>query len=218
MADRDRDEIEKFLDELRPDVVMIYPGSDGVEAVECLRGMCSKLRNGRVIVYTRQSDCAELINTALELGVSGYLLKDSALDELLHDIRRVWAGGAILAPAVASRLAEHFNQPGQMRSPAEGPDRQLTNREMQVLRYVARGKNNRAIAKLLFVCEVTVKFHVYSILEKLKAANRTEAALIAAQRGLVQLEPESRNRADSAANLLLMPTPKERQLPAGAGV
>jgi len=189
----DMEELERLLDETRPDVLLVDPGSDDRNGLESLRGLWGKLADCRVIIYTARAD-RDQIMTALELGVSGYLLKDGSLEELLHDIRRGYAGGAVFAPAVASRLVEHFSHKG--RSQEKDPGQRLSHRELEVLTYLAQGKSNRAIAKSLHVCEATVKFHVHAILEKLNAGNRTEAVSIAAQRGLVDLGADLQGDAD----------------------
>ncbi len=189
-AGGDKEELEQILDETRPDVVLIDPGSDDLKALERLRSMCGRVPNCRVIIYTTRTDRAKVIVTALELGVSGYLLKEGRLDELLQDIRKVHGGAAVLAPAIADKLVEHFNKAAH--PPQRNTVRSLTDRELEVLASLAQGRSNREIAKSLYICEATVKFHVHSILEKLHAGNRTEAVSIAAQRGIIDLrrDPE----------------------------
>ena len=193
-AGADKEELERLLDETRPDVVLIDPGSDDLKAPESLLSMCRRVANCRVIIYTTRAAGAKVIVTALELGVSGYLLKENHLDALLQDIRKVHGGAAVLAPAIADKLVEHFNQAA--RPPPRDTTRSLTERELKVLTYLAQGKRNLAIAKSLYVCEATVKFHVHSILEKLHAGNRTEAVMIAAHRGIIDLGLDRQGRAD----------------------
>jgi NarL family two-component system response regulator LiaR len=185
----DREGVQQLVKETRPDLVLIDPGRDELKALESLRNLCAASPHCRVIVYTTGVDEPRLVVSALEMGVSAFLLKANTLEQLRDDIRKVHEGDAVLAPAVANKLAEHFNQ--QSRVPQTDTDRPLTERELEVLGHLAQGKTNRAIAKLLYVCEATVKFHVHSILQKLQAANRTEAVLIAAQQGFVQL-PKTR--------------------------
>ena len=190
----DEEELQRVVEETRPDVVLIDPGSDDLKALESLRRICGKVPNCRIIVYTTRADRAKVIVTALELGVSGYLLKETHLEELLQDIRKVYGGAAVLAPAIADKLVEHFNQAAHPSH--RGTKRSLTDRELEVLTYLAQGKSNRAIAKSMYVCEATVKFHVHSILEKLHAGNRTEAVTIAAHRGIVDLGADLEGGAD----------------------
>ena len=112
----------------------------------------------------------------MRAGAQGYLLKGASRDEIFSAIRTVAAGGSLLEPAVTARLLQNI----------DGAPDDLTPRELEVLTLLADGLPNREIAGKLFVTERTVKFHVGSILSKLDAANRTEAARIAARRGLVE--------------------------------
>jgi DNA-binding NarL/FixJ family response regulator len=180
----DMKEFERLVDETRPDVLLVDPAENEGTGVDSLRRMCGRLADCRIIIYTTCIDQA-LIMTAIELGVSGYLLKDSSLEGLLQDIHRVCAGNAVLAPAITSKLVEHLNKQSQTQE--KTANRLLSDREFEVLACLAQGKRNRTIASSLYVCEATVKFHVRGILEKLNAANRTEAVMIAVQRGMVRL-------------------------------
>jgi DNA-binding NarL/FixJ family response regulator len=167
--------------DLHPDVVLLdleMPDGDGVEALQRLR---ETHPGGRVIVFTA-FDTDERILAAVRAGAQGYLLKGVPRDELFHAVRVVHAGGSLLQPVVASRLLRQMSQP----PPAADPDA-LTARELEVLRLLAQGLQNKEIAVRLSISERTVKFHVSAILQKLDAGNRTEALRIAAQRGLVDL-------------------------------
>jgi two-component system, NarL family, response regulator LiaR len=168
---------------LLPDVVLLdleMPELDGVEALRQMRETCGD--QVRVIVFTA-FDTDERILDAVQAGAKGYLLKGARRDDIFQAIRVVSAGGSLLEPVVASKLLEHMS--GQ-RAEAAALD-QLTEREMEVLRLLARGRTNKEIATELFITERTVKFYVSAILSKLGAGNRTEAVTIAAQRGLVKL-------------------------------
>lgn len=171
-------ETVRLARELMPDVILLdleMPGQDGVSALRELREAGS---GARALVFTAY-DTDERILGALRAGARGYLLKGAARGEIFSAIRTVASGGSLLQPAVTARLLENLG--GE--SP---PYEDLTPRELEVLALLADGRPNREIARELYVTERTVKFHVGSILAKLGAANRTEAARVAARRGLVE--------------------------------
>ena len=164
--------------ELRPDVILLdleMPGVDGLSALHQFR---QKAPDVRVIVFTA-FDTDERIIKAVQAGAKGYLLKGAPRAELFEAVRVVAAGGSLLQPVVASKLMRHMSEPA-----ADS----LTEREMDVLRLMAKGMPNKEIAAALVVTERTVKFHISAILSKLNAGNRTEAVRVAVQRGLVRLD------------------------------
>jgi DNA-binding NarL/FixJ family response regulator len=164
-----------------PDVVLLdleMPGMDGVTVIRQLRALGSP---ASVIVFTA-FDEDERILAAVEAGAQGYLLKGAPRAELFEAIRVVHGGGSLLQPVVASKLLRHIRAES-----AAPPESGLTAREREVLTLVARGLQNKEIARELEISERTVKYHVSSIMGKLGAGNRTEAVSIAAQRGLVTL-------------------------------
>jgi two-component system, NarL family, response regulator LiaR len=166
---------------LRPDVMLLdlaMPEMDGVAVLKRLRE--AGLRT-RVIVFTA-FDTDDRILDAVQAGAQGYLLKGAPRDELFNAVRVVQSGGSLLQPIVASRLLRRVSE-GRTVEEAET----LTARELEVLRLLAQGQQNKEIAAQLVISERTVKFHVSSILGKLDAGNRTEAVRIAAQRGLINL-------------------------------
>lgn len=172
--------------ELRPDVILMdirMPEMDGISATRSLvhdrpDGHC------RVLILTT-FDLDEYVYEALRAGASGFLLKDAPPEELVHAIRVVAAGEALLAPSVTRRLIEDF---AAVRvGPGTSADlTALTDREVDVLRQLATGKSNVEIADALFVGETTVKTHVSHILTKLELRDRVQAVVVAYESGLVQ--------------------------------
>src|SRR5262249_22472936 len=183
--------------ELRPDIILMdvqMPRQNGVQATAAItaRGLPA-----RVIILTT-FDYEDYVFDAIKAGAVGYLLKDTPADELAETVRRVWAGESFIQPNVATRLLMEFGRraggaasgatPGQEgRKPPAGLEApgDLSQREVDVLRLLAQGPSNRDIADQLILAEGTVKNHVSSILMKLHAANRTQAANLARERGLI---------------------------------
>jgi two-component system, NarL family, response regulator LiaR len=165
--------------ELRPDVVLmdlLMPVMDGIEATGAIR---SEMPEVEVIALTSVLEDAS-VTGAVKAGAIGYLLKDTDAEELKRAIQAAAEGKVHLAPEAAARLMREVRAP-------ESPE-ELTERETEVLRLLARGKANKQIASTLFVSEKTVKAHVSSILMKLGVRSRTQAALHAVRAGLVSTE------------------------------
>jgi len=159
----------------RPDVVLMdlrLPGMGGVEATLAIR---KEFPDARVIVLTT-FDTDEDIFRAIQSGAKSYLLKDTPDDELAMAIRSVHAGKQILSDKLARRLAERQQRP------------ELTQREMDVLQMLIKGRSNREIGSALFLCEDTVKAHFKTLFAKLKVQDRTEAAISAIRQGIVHLD------------------------------
>ena len=168
-----RDALPLFR-EHRPDVTLMdlrLPDMSGIEATIAIR---AEFHDARIIVLTTFEGDAE-IQRALQAGAMGYMLKSMPPRDLVAGIREVHAGRKCLPPQVLSSLAQHLGE------------EQLTPREIEVLRSLAGGGGNREIAQALFISEETVKVHVRHILEKLGAADRTEAVTIALRRGVIEL-------------------------------
>ena len=179
-----REALDK-VDELEPDVVLMdirMPRLDGLEAT---RHLVQRERAPRVLMLTT-FDADEYVYEAMKAGASGFLLKDVRPEQLAEAVRVVADGEALLAPTITRRLIEQFVR----RPPASGgrPDElaELTEREIDVLRRVARGLSNAEIASALFLSEATVKTHLTHILTKLKLRDRVQAVVVAYESGLVQ--------------------------------
>lgn len=159
----------------RPDVAMLdleMPQLSGLEAIRQIRAEDPQAR--LVVLTTYAGD--ERIHRALEAGASAYVLKDAPTEVVLEAIRKVAAGGVFVDATVAAELAKHSISGGA-----------LSQRELEVLRLISRGKSNKEIAAALFVAESTVKTHVATIYEKLRVTDRTEAVVKAIQRGIIQV-------------------------------
>ena len=168
--------------QLDPDVVLmdlVMPELDGVSAMRELRVRSPR---SRVIVLTSFLDDDRLL-PALEAGAAGYLLKNSQPAELARAVRAAQAGEAIIDSAVAARLVKTLSDRSQ--TPRAGAFEQLTSRERDVLALIANGRSNKRIALELGISEKTVKTHVGHVLAKLGVTDRTQAAVLAVQAGLL---------------------------------
>lgn len=164
----------QLFKQLQPDVTLLDLRLPDMSGIDILIAIRTEFPDARIIMLTTFEGDVE-IHRALQAGARGYLLKNMPPSELLDVIRQVHAGKKRIPPAIASQLAEHVS------------DETLTEREIQVLQEVASGNKNRDIANRLFISEETVKVHIKHIMEKLGAADRTQAVTIGVRRGIIQL-------------------------------
>jgi NarL family two-component system response regulator LiaR len=184
-AEDGEEAIEKY-ETMKPDVIvmdLVMPNIDGIEAI---RRITAKNPKARILVLTSFAT-DEKVFPAIKAGALGYLLKDSSPDELVQAIRQVHRGESSLHPTIARKLLQELSRPSQQ-PPTSEP---LTEREVGVLRLIARGLSNQDIAGELIISEATVRTHVSNILSKLHLASRTQAALYALREGLASLDDEA---------------------------
>jgi len=167
----------------RPDVVLMdirMPNLDGIEAT---RRLAAAAHAPRVLILTT-FDLDQYVYEALRAGASGFLLKDATAEELLQAVRVVAAGEALLSPSITRRLiADYARRPPPNERPAALDE--LTPRELEVLRLIARGLSNRDVARKLVLGDATIKTHVARIFAKLDLHDRTQAVVLAYETGLV---------------------------------
>jgi DNA-binding NarL/FixJ family response regulator len=168
-----------------PDVILMdvrMPKRSGIEACVAIKEAAP---TARIIMLTVSDEEADLYD-AVKNGASGYLLKDSSIDEVAQAIRVVADGQSLISPSMAIKLLDEFKQMSRS-DRQQVPTPKLTDRELEVLKLVAQGLNNREIAKRLFISENTVKNHVRNILEKLQLHSRMEAVMYAVREKLLDL-------------------------------
>lgn len=178
------DEALAVCTRLRPDVVLMDVRMPGVGGIEACRRIRWAVPETRIIMLTMSDEEDDLFE-AIKAGASGYLLKDVPGEEVLAAIGRVGEGQAIIPASMAATLLTEFARLSRNPEPSQRTLPPLTDREVEVLRLVARGQANREIAEGLVISENTVKNHVRNILEKLHLHSRVEAAVYAHQQHLI---------------------------------
>jgi two-component system NarL family response regulator len=167
----------KMCDQHFPDVLLLdlrMPKKDGLQV---MTELAARTASGpRVIVMTTY-DSEDDIRRSVKSGAKGYLVKDAAPQQIRESVRRVAAGGSVLSSNLATKLAESIARP------------ELSTRERQVLKYLANGRSNKEIARVLYISEHTAKAHVRAIMTKLNADSRAEVIAIAIKRGLIKAVP-----------------------------
>lgn len=174
--------IEKAA-ELEPDVVLMDVRMPTVSGIEAARRIRVAQPTVRILMLTESEDDDDLFG-AVRAGATGYLLKEVAIDEIADAIRSVAHGQALVSPVMTTKLLAEFNALSR-RLEEEHDGRRLTDRELEVLRLIARGMSNKDIGTELVIAENTVRNHVRNILEKLQVRSRVEAAMYAVREKLV---------------------------------
>ena len=174
--------------ELMPDVILMdvrMPKRSGIEATQQIKEL---LPHVKILVLTISDEEADLYDS-IKAGAAGYLLKEISTDEVADAIRSVWAGHSRISPAMASKLLTEFQAMTKRADDRQqiAPPR-LTERELEVLRLVAKGLNNRDIARNLYISENTVKNHIRNILEKLQLHSRMEAVIYAVREKILEIK------------------------------
>jgi DNA-binding NarL/FixJ family response regulator len=181
------EEAKALVESLLPDVVLMdvrMPGTDGLQAASAILSTPA-LSDVRVVILTT-FDVDDYIFEALEMGASGFLLKDAEPEEIIRAIRAAAAGDAVLSPTVTRRLIADYARRPRRPVVDSGALDALTDREREVMAHVARGLSNEEIAAQLFMSRLTAKTHVSRILAKLSARDRAQLVVLAYELGLVE--------------------------------
>jgi len=179
-------EAVEMVQELKPDVILmdlLMPEMDGIVATKQIKEI---IPDSKILVMTSFAT-DEMVFPAIKSGALGYLLKDSTPDELIGAIRQVYQGEPSLHPKIARKVLMEISNP-TVNTPSEDP---LTERELGVLKSIAKGMSNQEIGIELSISETTVRTHVSRILSKLHLASRTQAALYALKEGLANLDDDT---------------------------
>jgi len=173
--------------EMAPDIVLMdvrMPRRGGIDATSAIK---EAVPSAKIVMLTISDEEADLYD-AIKAGAMGYLLKEISIDEVAADIRAVYGGQSLISPSMASKLLSEFAAMIKNKDDRpQLPTPRLTDREMEVLRLVAKGMNNRDIAKQLYISENTVKNHIRNILEKLQLHSRMEAVVYAVREKLLEI-------------------------------
>jgi DNA-binding NarL/FixJ family response regulator len=182
----DGDEAAELAASTVPDVVLMdvrMPKRSGIEACRTIKQVAP---SAKIIMLTVSDEEGDLYD-AIKNGASGYLLKDASIDQVAQAIRVVADGQSLISPSMAAKLLEEFKTISTVGSKPDVIMPKLTDRELEVLNLVARGLNNREIARDLYISENTVKNHVRNILEKLQLHSRMEAVMYAVREKLLDI-------------------------------
>jgi DNA-binding NarL/FixJ family response regulator len=170
--------------DLAPDVVIMDLNMPGAGGVETTRRLSSLAPLSRVVVLTISAGDDDVMN-AVMAGACGYLLKDSSIQELIAGIRAAAEGESLISPQIAAKVLQRLRAQSKDVDAAETIRAELSDRELEVLKLIANGKDNAQIARELFISPKTVKNHISNILMKLQIENRIQAAVYAVRSGIV---------------------------------
>ena len=174
----------RMVSELAPDVVVMDLNMPGLTGVETTRKLAGVAPLTRVVVLTISADDDDVMD-AVMAGACGYLLKDSSIEDLITGIRAAAAGESLISPQIASKVLQRLRSQSTNEDAAATIRAELSDREIEVLKLIANGKDNAQIARDLFISPKTVKNHISNILMKLQIDNRIQAAVYAVRSGLV---------------------------------
>ncbi|MFC4137185.1 MULTISPECIES: response regulator transcription factor [unclassified Microbacterium] len=185
----DGEEAVRLSARLDPDVILMdvrMPELDGIAATRRILGPSYPSAHVPRILMLTTFDIDDYVYDALEAGASGFLLKDALPDDLVHAVRVIASGDALLSPRVTRRMIEHFSARRPHARRADPAFAELTDREREVLVLIAQGRSNTEIAGALFIAEQTVKTHVGKVFAKLGLRDRVHAVIYAYDNGLVE--------------------------------
>jgi DNA-binding NarL/FixJ family response regulator len=177
-------EAVRSVREIAPDVVVMDLNMPGMGGVEATRHIAAIAPLTRVVVLTISDEDADVMDAILA-GACGYLLKDASIDELMAGIRAAWRGESLISPTIAAKVLQRVRATSAQPEIADTIRSELSDREIEVLKLIANGKDNALIAAELHISPKTVKNHISNILMKLQIDNRIQAAVYAVRSGIV---------------------------------
>ncbi|MGQ9474740.1 MAG: response regulator [Actinomycetota bacterium] len=186
---RSAEEALEKIGRFPPDVIIVdiqLPGMNGIELIKRVKSQYPEIEAITLTVF----DDEQFAKQAIKAGAIGYVIKDAAKEELVKAVRAAAKGESLISTSVARKLIEEISEPSGKKKRDEGYEG-LSQRELDVIKLMARGYNNRQIADILFISEHTVKVHIRNIFRKIGVTDRTNAVLWAIERGLVLKDKES---------------------------